>query len=261
MKNMFWGILLAFQFLTRIPIPISCPWNTDSLKWALRSYSLVGLCIGATILALGMFLENMLPTGLVSLCLLTLWVGLTGGLHLDGWMDVADAVGSNASVEKKWQIMKDPHVGSFGILALLFLLAWKAAFIYMIVEMSNGTPIVPLTIWFGLLLIPAWARFSALLFMFIMPTVKKEGLAWQWKKHLSLYDLMIASVPIFLVMLLEPLFLGVLGLLQILFIPIYSMWVYRSFQGMNGDFIGTAIEGGELWGLLVLCSYIWFVTA
>ena len=139
MKNAAYGLVLALQFLTRIPLPIACPWNADTCRWALRCYPLVGMLMGAMVAVVATLLDGLLPTPLLALTLLTLWVALSGGLHLDGVMDVADALGSNTPLEKRWAIMKDSQVGSFAILALLFLLAWKGMLIWTLLE-AGATP-------------------------------------------------------------------------------------------------------------------------
>lgn len=256
MKNIVWGFLLALQFLTRLPIPIQCPWDPKTMKWALRCYPLVGLLIGGVLGALILWLHAYLPLWFLSLLLLSIWVWFTGGLHLDGWMDVADAVGSNAPLDKKWQIMKDPHVGSFGIIALLFLFLWKIALIYNLLErfVNDNASVVILFIIF----IPIVARFGAIVLMFFVPAAKKEGLAWEWKKNITIVDVLFASVLlIFFLYYFRatiPFFL-----VYLLFIVAYGLWASRTFKGINGDLIGTAIEGGEIWGLVIAWIYIWFV--
>ena len=125
MKNALYGMLLALQFLTRLPIPVACPWTPATRRWAIRAYPLVGLMVGALLACVALLLGQwQTPSPIAALVLLSLWVAISGGLHLDGVMDLADALGSNQPLERRWEIMKDPQIGSFGMLALLFLLAW-----------------------------------------------------------------------------------------------------------------------------------------
>lgn len=251
-KNVLWGMILAFQFLTRLPLPIQSPWNKHTIKWALRCYPVVGILIGTILAGLLAMLQPYLPLWLMTLVLLSAWVWLTGGLHLDGWMDVADAVGSNASLDRKWQIMKDPNVGSFGIIAFIFLFVWKLSFIYIIVEQASWL------LYLYISFVPVLARFGAIILLLILPTAKKEGLAWEWKEHLTLEDILIASLPMSVIMLLFTELIPIF-FVYFLFIGIYSLWVVRVFKGINGDLVGAAIEGGELWGLAFICLFTWFV--
>ena len=118
MSNVMYGTLLALQFLTRLPIPIACPWTPDTRRWAIRAYPLVGLLIGVMLAGGALLLTQLAtPAPITALVLLSLWVAISGGLHLDGVMDLADALGSNQPLARRWEIMKDPQIGSFGILA------------------------------------------------------------------------------------------------------------------------------------------------
>lgn len=251
-RNMFWGLILALQFLTRIPLPFQSPWNEQTMKWALRSYPFVGLVIGAILAGLIAGLQPYIPLWMLALVLLSVWVWLTGGLHLDGWMDVADALGSNASIDRKWQIMKDPNVGSFGIISFFFLFVWKLALIYILLE--QDTWLLYLSISFT----PMLARFGAIVLLLFLPTGKQEGLAWEWKKNLTVVDFFLAGLPILVLMLLFPALIPYF-LAYVLFIANYSFWVKRVFEGINGDLVGAAIEGGELWSLALFCLFTWFV--
>ncbi|KMJ57583.1 cobalamin biosynthesis protein [Bacillus sp. LL01] len=251
MKNSLYGFMLAIQFLTRIPVPLECPWNKETSRWALRSYPLTGIILAAILVLVVVLLHSFLPLWVLALLLLTLWIWLTGGLHLDGWMDVADAIGSNAPLEKKWEIMKDPHVGSFGILSLLFLLAWKAIFIYLLLEESF------LHI-FSFFIILAFSRFIAVFLMYFYPTAQQEGLAWEWKRNLTKVDVILALFPLAVVFIFIPVYLVLLPA-YFLFSCWYAHWMMKKFKGSNGDLMGTAIEGGELWGLVVVWIFISYV--
>ncbi len=94
MKNALFGVLLALQFLTRIPIPIAVPWTPVTRRWAVRANPLVGLMIGSLLMLTALAMHNV-PTPITALAVLSVWVALSGGLHLDGVMDIADALGSN----------------------------------------------------------------------------------------------------------------------------------------------------------------------
>lgn len=241
------GFLLALQFLSRLPVPVKCPWNADTSRWAVRCYPLVGLLLGGIVALAGLLLQATLPTPMLALLLLSVWVALSGGLHLDGWMDVADAVGSNAPLEKRWAIMKDPHVGSFGILALVFLLLWKGALLLALLDAGIGLAWLPLVV--------ALARLGAVALLVLAPAARPAGLAWAWKQYLGKHDLLWSLVPLTIGFLLWP---GWPWLLVALapFLIGYGLWARRAFNGINGDIVGAAIEGGELW--LLLNVWLWY---
>ncbi|GEK47394.1 adenosylcobinamide-GDP ribazoletransferase [Bisbaumannia pacifica] len=239
------GLVLALQFLTRIPLPLACPWTPATRRWALRAYPLVGLLLGG-LLALAALALSGWPTPLQALALLSLWVALSGGLHLDGVMDLADALGSNAPLERRWAILKDAQVGSFAILALVFLLAWKGVLLWALLEAG----VAPL--W--LLVVPALARFGAVALLRLAPIARREGLAWAWRQESRHRDLALSLLPPVALFWWLP---GGWWLLVALaaFLLAFAALMVRSFRGINGDMLGAAIEGGELWLLLV--AWLW----
>ena len=251
MKDVAFGLVLALQFLTRLPLPFACPWTPATRRWAVRCYPLVGVLLGGLLAAAATLLESLLPAPLLALALLTLWVALSGGLHLDGLMDVADALGSNAPLERKWEIMKDPHVGSFGILALVFLLLWKAALLFVLLD--AGASLLLLVMILGL------GRLAAVALLVLAPAARPEGMAASWKRDLSPRDLWLAARPLLPLAALAP---GGVWLCLALapFLMLYAWGMLWAFKGINGDIVGTAIEGGELWLLLVAWSWWSFVT-
>lgn len=250
MSNALFGLLLALQFLTRLPIPFTCPWTPETRRWAVRAYPLVGLLIGS-VLALVAVAMHSVPTPITALALLSLWVALSGGLHLDGVMDIADALGSNQPLARRWEIMKDPQIGSFGILALLFLLAWKGVLIWALLTYQ-----APL--WW-LLIVPALGRWGGVALLVLTPCAQQKGLAWSWQQSLSGQDVALALVPLALVAFLAPV-LVLMWLTVMVFVVLMRWLMLRLFNGINGDMVGATIEGGELWLLILLWSWWQFVT-
>ncbi len=118
----------AVRFLTRIPAP-----PVDDLAAWRKSpayYPLVGLLVGAVLYA-AVSLLTLVFSPLVSAVLtLALWVFITGGLHLDGWIDMADAIGSSRSREQMLAILKDSRTGAMGVVAAVVLLLAKAALLH-----------------------------------------------------------------------------------------------------------------------------------
>lgn len=251
----FQGFLLAIQFLTRIPIPLTLPWEKRTIKGALISFALVGFVIGGLLIAFLYLFDTVLPNWMLAFALISLWVFLTGGLHLDGLMDVADALGSNGSSEKQREIMKDPHVGSFSVLAVIFHIGWKTAFIYGLL-IIDSIELYELSL--ILLFIPACSRLLALCLLFYVPVMKQEGLAFEWKKYLTHKEMFLAILPISITILAAPMMLLLVTAYFFLFL-IGRSWIKKTFHGINGDLVGASIEGGELWGLAIVWIYISFV--
>lgn len=118
MKRMFRELLVAFQFLTRLPIS-HVPYEPDSLSRATQFFPIVGLFIGLSASLLQHMLGPHLNRALVALLVLTFLVLITGGLHEDALADAADAFGGGWNREQILAILKDSRIGSYGALALI----------------------------------------------------------------------------------------------------------------------------------------------
>lgn len=256
--NMLYGFVYAIRFLTRLPAPAILTNNTSIHKWALCSYPAVGLIIGMILAGMIGMMQGF-PPSLQALFVLSIWIVITGGLHLDGWMDAADALGSHASLDRKWEIMKDPHVGSFGVVALCLLLAWKYIFLYLTLDFAatEQDSTLFLLILLSVMIVPALARWGILWMLYLFPLRKKEGLAWQWKQSLSLSVILMAVIPTAILLIFFPLLFWLVPCL-LLFVLVAASWLNKRFKGINGDLLGTLIESSELIGLLFIFVYLWF---
>ncbi|MGD6794759.1 adenosylcobinamide-GDP ribazoletransferase [Metabacillus indicus] len=249
MKQVFHGGILALQFLTRIPLRIECGTDEKTLKWALRFFPVSGLAIGTCMFVLFQLLNDLLPASILSLLLISVWVYLSGGLHLDGVMDVADAAGSNGDVEKKREILKDSRAGSFAVLAVIFLLGWKMTFVHNLLAIDHSG--------IYLIVIPMLSRFQVLMHLYGFKAFQTGGMASYWKQHLSMKELIIAACWLLPFMAFNWL-VCMMFLLQILFCFLFGRWSEKQFQGINGDTAGASIEGAEIWNLGVLFSFFLF---
>ena len=114
-------------FLTRLPIARDTALPPPGLAGAMRALPLAGVLIGAIIgavLVLAAWLGA--PASVAALLAVTAGLGLTGALHEDGLADVADGFGGGATVERKLEIMRDSRIGTYGVLALIVTVAFKA---------------------------------------------------------------------------------------------------------------------------------------
>lgn len=116
-------LVLAFQFLTRIPLP-GKHHGHGGLSGAIKFFPVVGLVIAMGAIGLRRILSNHLPPLVVATLVLAYLVVITGGFHEDGLADSADGFGGGWTKEKMLEIMRDSRIGSFGALAIgLSLLA------------------------------------------------------------------------------------------------------------------------------------------
>jgi adenosylcobinamide-GDP ribazoletransferase len=122
------SFFVALQFLTHLPTPAGLPVTGPALGRALGWFPVVGLLLGGLLVGADAALSVVLPRPLVDVFLLVLLALLTGGLHLDGFMDTCDGLFSLRAPADRLAIFRDSRVGSFGVVgaACLLLVQWTA---------------------------------------------------------------------------------------------------------------------------------------
>ncbi len=129
MAPLFNSWLLATSLLTRLPVGEIKNITDDTWRWCPAFFPLCG-CVAAGAALGPVFLlhaPHLLPPLLLAALATALLALFTGGMHLDGFADCCDGFGCHADTEKRFAIMKDPHVGSFGVVGLVVLLLVKTA--------------------------------------------------------------------------------------------------------------------------------------
>jgi adenosylcobinamide-GDP ribazoletransferase len=169
------------------------------------------------------------------------WVWVTGGLHLDGLADVADALaGAHRSPERFLQILRDPHVGAFGVMAIGLQLIAKLVLLAEIAG-SSSEAFIPL------ILVAAWARLGAPFWSLMVPPLADgsgQRFAWEIDRRIvGAEAAVLALLGIFLVPML---------LAALLVTPaIAAYWRYR-VGGITGDCLGASVEVTETILLLLI---------
>jgi adenosylcobinamide-GDP ribazoletransferase len=168
----FW---IALQFLSSLPVRLPGMPEPEQLGRSLLFYPLVGLLFGGLLWIFNAVLLGAPPL-LHAALLLTAWVLLSGGLHLDGLADSADAwLGGFGDRERTLLIMKDPRSGPIAVITLVLVLLLKFTALLALVE--QGQSLV-------LLIVPVLGR-AALLGLFLTtPYVRAGGLGQALADHL-----------------------------------------------------------------------------
>ena len=154
---------IALQFLTRVPVPRWVGFEPGWLNDSARHFPAVGLCVGAAG-ALVLWAAAHWWTAWIAVLLsiaATLW--LTGAFHEDGLADTADGLGGHVPRERALEIMKDSRVGTYGVVALLLVLALKAAALH---AMSLRDLVAALA---ALPLAHAWSRCASVVLLATLP--------------------------------------------------------------------------------------------
>ncbi len=124
--NSFFSAILMYS---RLPAP-NVEWNEENRRYSLVFFPFIGAVIGGVLILWKMICDYFsFGKFLYAAVCTVIPVMITGGIHIDGFCDVNDAVSSFAEKEKKLEIMKDPHVGSFAIIKLcIYFLIQTALF-------------------------------------------------------------------------------------------------------------------------------------
>jgi len=227
------AFFLAISLLTRIPVPQLAQLSEPDFGRSTLFYPLVGLVIGV-ILCLPIWLFPQADALVLAAIVTVLWAAITGGLHLDGVADSADAwLGGFGDEEKTHRILKDPLVGAAGAIALVAVLLLKFAALTVLIKHQLSWLIV---------FAPVLGRNFVLLLFLTTEYVRASGLASAAVKTLP-------EKPAFWLILLV---IGIAGLLawQGLILALISFWLLRRLMlqrlgGCTGDTAGACVEFGE----------------
>ncbi len=226
-------LLIALQFLTSLPVRLPAMPTPEQQGRSLLYYPLVGLLLGG-LLCLATFVLDGTPPLLQAALLLTLWVALTGALHLDGLADSADAwLGGFGDRERTLTIMKDPRSGPVAVVVLVLVLLLKFAALLALLQAQQ---------YVALLLVPVLGR-AALLALFLTTVyVRPNGLG----------QALAANLPrpwargVLAAVVLSCLPFGMAGLIALLMAAATFLLarraVLRRLGGTTGDTAGALLE-------------------
>ncbi len=246
--NFIYSICAAFSMFSALPAP-QVPWEREKIRYMLVALPLVGLVIGGSEWLWFLF-RSWLSFGPVlhgvGMTLIPLL--LTGGIHLDGFMDTVDALKSHASPEKKRAILKDPHVGAFAAIGLFaYLLAYYG--------LCSGLVL------FGrryllLFLIPVMSRSLSAVSGTLLPVRPGEG-------TLNIFhqaaDKTVGGMAVGWVVLsaagmvaVWPLVGGIMASGAVITLLLVRRMAMKQFEGMSGDIAGFQLQVAELVMLALL---------
>lgn len=239
MSDWVYGFFMAWGMFLAIPCPKKI-WRESARRKMLACLPLIGLLVGG-VWALCAWLGGFLPRPLAALlCAAAPWL-TTGFLHLDGYMDVCDAVLSRRDLPRRQEILKDSHCGAFAVISMVLLALSQWSFAMAREEL----PLLPL------LVLPAASRAcAALAVLTLQPMTTSQYAAMTDRKtpYVAFAALVMAAaiiVPLALWGSFAPLAAAVGYWLTV-------WYAGRQLGGMSGDVSGFALTLGELWGLAVL---------
>ncbi|MFJ8517252.1 adenosylcobinamide-GDP ribazoletransferase [Lysinibacillus xylanilyticus] len=258
MKNFWHSIQLAFQFFTVLPVHKEIPLSKSTITGMFAFLPWVGALMGTVVAAVIYGLTEWTASSeiLLSFVIIGLFALFTGGLHLDGFIDMGDAYFSYRDREKRLEILDDPRVGAFGVLSVLFLVLGKFVILHELFVQHKFALWMPV-------FIPLLTRVGMSFYFMSLKCSKEKGLAYFFKTHIKqgllicfmLLTLIIAYSSLLFVIGFSIIPLVLIAVLAIAFL-VFRQFTVRNFGGVSGDLLGASIEGMEvvLWVTLLLCA-------
>jgi adenosylcobinamide-GDP ribazoletransferase len=240
--------VVAFQFLTRIPMP-SIAFEADSLSRATKFFPLVGLVVGSGAVLLRRVLTFHMNRPLVAVILLLYLVLITGCLHEDGLADTADGFGGGQAKDQILSILKDSRIGSYGATALVLSLLVR----YLLLASLPLEHFAAYVISSHVL-----CRWSSLpLSYFLTPARQQDGQGARIAKLTSLGSLTFGSVFSFAVAGFALRWTALAPVLAAILTVVLSGWLYaRKIGGVTGDCFGAT---NQLTEIAVYFCGVWIV--
>lgn len=250
MKQLGSSFCSAVIFYTIFPLPIA--WTSSWTRIA-RWASLIGLIIGGILGLFDFLLQywgfSLLTRGAI---ITTFWIGITGGLHLDGAMDTADGLAVTES-SKRLEVMKDSATGAFGVMVAIIIIVLK---IVALAESKNH-------LWLNLILTTSWARWGQLMAIALYPYLRETGKGAFHKENINKFTDVFLGSAFVVVGSIFCLFLIVVPYWKMLVIIIVcavisiisGYYFYLKLQGHTGDTYGAVVEWSEVLILLSLSRF------
>lgn len=273
---------IALQFLTRLKIVNQTEWSVEDFGKSVVAFPYVGLIIGLILALLYGILSPFIPLVPLMLILVIAEFLITGGLHADGLMDTSDGLFSGRERDRKLEIMKDSRIGSFGVVAFVFvtLLKWQ------LLTAISTAEFIPM----ALIMMPLMSRWSLVLSIRSYPYAREQGMGAAFAnlapKHVITYNtlstffmpIVILLIGVILYTLLYGVYsifsiadvgyvvgLGVLvyatlGIFQINIVSmiityiinrILNHYIVKQLGGTTGDTYGFVVEVTEVLLLLI----------
>lgn len=241
MKKYLHALVMCQSMFCAIPAPQL--WDESARDKMLLFLPVVGVEIGGIWAVLAWICKLLnLPVMVTALILAAYPYVITGFLHLDGYMDVTDAVKSWRDMERRREILKDSHVGSFAVIGVVLLMLGQ----FVLFASSSMDADVRI-----LLFIPAVSRCCSALAVAGLKSLSTSQYAEQKKpkSHIAVLIIMLCIIVVTGFLLCDKYGFSLVGCLAGYGLALRR--AYKSLDGMNGDVSGYALTIGELCAVAV----------
>ena len=238
--------LLALQFLTRFPVPERLATTEAELGQAAAFFPLVGVIVGGCTALVFVASSRVLPLSVAVVITLAFAALITSGFHEDGLADTFDGLGGGWTKDQALTIMRDSRIGTYGTLALVFLILGKYTLL---------TSLDPRVIWRWLIVAHTASRWTVLPLCVWLPYARPEGQGKLVAQQVGPRALSIGSATLLLTLLLLPWRAALIAFAATAIVTFFSgLHFKRRLGGITGDCLGAVNQITELFVLLIpLC--------
>ncbi len=230
-SNWWTDFKVALAFLTRVPIDVQ--WEDGTLARAFRAFPFAGMIIGAISGAVYWLATSLGLTGLLAgFAAILVSIVLTGGLHEDGLADMADGFGGGHTVADKLAIMRDSHIGSYGMLALVLSVGIRVS--------AMAAIAIPEMVFATLVVAGALSRGAMPALMTVLPMARSDGLAVSAGRPSDKTAILAAVLAVVITFLFLDLLYGLAAVIFGLWGAVFTGWLARrQIGGYTGDVVGA----------------------
>lgn len=231
-------ILLAVQFLTRLPVPGKLVTNEAELGRAAAFFPLVGIIVGGLTAVLYVLAVRVVPVSVAVFIAITFAAFITSGFHEDGLADTFDGLGGGWTKDRALEIMRDSRIGTYGALALIFLVLGK----YLTLSELRSE-----MIWRWLIVAHTASRWTVLPLCLWLPYARPEGAGKLVAQQVPISALLIGSLFFLLTLLLFPRRTSLIVITVTILVTFLSgLYFKRRLGGITGDCLGAVNQMTEL---------------
>jgi adenosylcobinamide-GDP ribazoletransferase len=230
--------LIAIQFLTRLPVPDNLKASEETLGKAAKFFPVVGVMVGAGAGLTFWLLQYILPPSAAVLGAIIFTAFITNGFHEDGLADAFDGFGGGWTKEQALEIMRDSRLGTYGALALVFLVLGKYS---LLLSLTPGQ------VWRWLIVAHTASRWTVLPLCAWLPYARAEGQGKLVAKQIGKVEILIGSVTLFITVLLLSWQAALAAVLVAGLATLISGFYYRArLSGITGDCLGATNQITEV---------------
>jgi adenosylcobinamide-GDP ribazoletransferase len=262
-------VLLAFQFLTIVPVRVSGNITEKDVAGSAAFFPLVGAFQGLLTAVAAFLLMKVLPADIAGGLALLFLIMSNGGFDLDGLADTTDALAVKPSGDaeedrtRMLSVMKDSTIGAMGVIALVMTILLK--FLLMQRLLSDFPTLAVCSMFF---LMPVFSKWITVPAMYHGASARKDGLGKVFIEHTGAgsvaistviviaLSLLVSSLGLISISLMSGIVISALSVIAFYLFGLFAVkFLMKRFGGLTGDHFGALTEISEI--IFLLAAYIW----